>query len=289
MKKSIRAFVFVAVIAAGAALSGCSANYLDVQETRFETAKRLAAPSFMFEREIVADPFVLTTWERIHEKGGDATVYIEGDGVAWISKKEPSLDPTPRNPVSLHLATRDTSKNVIYLARPCQYSKLADEEKPCPMEYWTSGRFAPEVIKSVSMALDNIKARYDIHSFNLVGFSGGAAVAALVAAQRTDVATLRTVAGNLDHARLNQNHGVSAMEGSLNPAAIASQLANLPQHHFVSEWDEVVTPDIYDSYRTAMGPSTCSRSSLVREADHETGWVSIWPVLLKKPVDCSAQ
>lgn len=290
MKKSgftkFRMLCTVAVLAAGLGLGAC---YFDTTELRLETAKRIATPSFMLHRNIPAGQFMFTTYERVHQKGKPATVYIEGDGVAWVSKKRPSLDPTPRNPVALHLASRDMSPNVIYLARPCQFSGMTAEEAPCDTKHWTGERFSPEVIASMNAALENIKKKYDIPAFNLVGFSGGGAVAALLAAEREDVASLRTVAGNLDHEALNRMHGVSPMPRSLNAADVASQIAHIPQHHFIGEWDEVITPAVYDSFRAAAGPSTCMRSSMVREVDHETGWVNIWPTLLKAPLDCNKQ
>ena len=261
-------------------LSACVA--FDTMELRNETVKRLAMPSNMHNRVIHTPPFDLTAYERIHDQGGDATIYIEGDGLAWVSRSRPSMNPTPKNPVALHLATRDTSPNVIYLARPCQYTGLSTP-KPCPMKYWTSHRFAPEVIDSANAALDNIKAQYGIKRFNLVGFSGGGAVAALVAGKRNDVASLRTVGGNLDHARVNRNHNVSQMAGSLNAVDVAGSIAHIPQHHFIGNRDKVITPDIYDSFKAAAGPSSCMRSIMVKDADHETGWVSAWPTSAAMP------
>jgi hypothetical protein len=92
---------------------------------RLETAKRIATPSFMNERQIPGGPFLLTAWERVRRKGERATIYVEGDGLAWLGRRTPSLDPTPVNPVALHLASRDKGPNVIYLSRPCHYTKLA--------------------------------------------------------------------------------------------------------------------------------------------------------------------
>ncbi len=283
--KNLRTFCSAAVLVAGLGLSAC---YLDVGEMRLETVKRIATPSFMLHREIPAAPFMLTVYERIHQKGSAATVYIEGDGVAWISKRRPSLDPTPKNPVSLHLASHDSSHNVIYMARPCQYSKMI-EAGPCDPKYWTSDRFAPDVINSMDAALDNIKHKYGITEFNLVGFSGGGAVAALLTAERSDVATLRTVAGNIDHETLNRIHGVSQMPRSLNPVGVAASISDVPQHHFIGEWDEVVTPAVYDSFRRAAGASSCMRSSMVSKVNHETGWVNVWPELLAAPLDCLSE
>lgn len=266
-------------------LAACTMGQ-DIGFMRVETAKRLATPSFMFDRVIPAAPFALTVYERVREPGADATLYIEGDGQSWISKRMPSLDPTPTNPVALHLATRDNGPNVIYLARPCQYSKMLAPDTPCDTAWWTSKRLAPEVLAAMNAAIDNIKAHNNIRKFNLVGFSGGAGIAVLLAGERDDIASIRTVAGNLDHDLFASMHKISPMGGSINPITAAAKVANIPQHHFIGEWDEVVPTAIYDSFRAAAGPSTCMRSSMVAETTHEKGWVNKWPEMLQKPVDC---
>ncbi len=54
------------------------------------------------------------------------------------------------------------------------------------------------MVNSIHKTLDQIKTRYNASGFNLIGYSGGGAIAALVAADRNDILSLRTVAGNLD-------------------------------------------------------------------------------------------
>lgn len=282
-KKISRLFLFAAALATLSGLGGCT-----TLETRHDAAQDLAATTQMHKRSIDAAPFILTVYERVNQTGGVATIYIEGDGLAWLSKSNPSLNPTPTNPVALALAAKDNAPNVIYMARPCQYSGL-NTAKPCPAEYWTSKRFAPEVLRAMSRALDEIKARHNLRHFNLVGFSGGGAIAALLTARRNDVISLRTVAGNLDHARLNHNHNVSQMPGSLNPVDIAPAIAEIPQHHFIGALDKIVTPDIYGSFRAAAGSSNCMRSDIVKNASHEKGWIEQWSALLKRPIDCQVQ
>lgn len=275
-----RLFLFVAALLAP---NGCTSL-----ETRHDAAQNLAAGAHMNKRVIVTDPFIITVYERVSQTSDVATVYIEGDGLAWLSRSSPSLNPTPKNPVALALAKKDNAPNVIYMARPCQYSGLSTT-KPCPAQYWTSKRFAPEVLRSMSKALDEIKTRNKFRHFNLVGFSGGGAIAVLLTARRNDVISLRTVAGNLDHVRLNRNHNVSQMTGSLNPVSVASTIAHIPQHHFIGELDKVITPDIYGSFRDAARPSNCMRSSVIKNTSHEMGWVAQWPALLKASLDCRAQ
>lgn len=276
---------FTAFCALAALTLGLTACIQSQGDMRVETAKRLAMPSFMHNRVIPAAPFALTVYERVRKPGGDATVYIEGDGQAWLSRRSPSGDPTPVNPVALHLASRDDAPNVIYLARPCQYTKMLDGSA-CDNRYWMSARLSPEVLDSMDAALEDIKTRYNIRKFNLVGFSGGGGIAVLLGAERNDIASIRTAAGNLDHDLFTTMHGISPMDASVNPKTAAAKIAGIPQHHFIGGWDEVVPPAIYDSFRAAAGPSTCMRSSMVGEVTHEKGWVNKWPVLLKEPLDC---
>jgi hypothetical protein len=273
MKK--HALALSLLLLAGTQLGGCDKPTLSE-----EVADRIASPAWMVERAIPAGPFALDAFERMHTRHATADVYIEGDGKAWVSRKQISLDPTPVNPMALHLASKDGAENVAWLARPCQFTKLLDTNKPCDPVYWTSRRFSEEVLDAYNAALDEIKQRYDIESFNLIGFSGGGAVAAILAAQRDDVLTLRTVAGNLDHKAHSTIQNVSFLQGSLNPPDFAGRLRNIPQIHFIGGQDTVVPPAVLQSYLQAIGPSNCVQYKFVQEADHEVGWVDKWPELL---------
>ncbi len=287
-----RKFVLSAV--ALVSLAGCS-SFMESRET---LAKRIAYPVFMYERQIPAGDFNLMAWERVYKKGQPAHIYIEGDGLAWISPSEASMDPTPMNPVALNLAAMDKNPNVIYIARPCQFSgneiwrnalPKYNKAKNCPLKYWTSARYAPEVIASMSTALDEIKRRYQIPEFHLIGYSGGATVAALLAADREDVKSFRTVAGNLDPDTFTTIHDVTPLTESLNPIDRAAELRFIPQHHFIGGEDEVVPPVIYSSYKQAVSPSQCLATSFVPDAGHEYGWVDKWPEFLKRPLGCSSR
>lgn len=263
--------------------TGCAA----IMENREEIAKRIAHPAWMVKREIPADPFALTAFERVHKNNSEASLYIEGDGLAWLSRTEVSLDPTPKNPVALHLAAMDKSQNVIYLARPCQYSKLTNpSDGPCADKYWTSHRYGDVVLASYNSAMNEIKRRYGITQFHLTGFSGGGAIASLLAAQRSDVASLRTVAGNLDHVAHSDYHGVSRLNGSLNAVDVAEKLRSMPQRHFIGGQDTIVPPAVFYSYRDAIGDTPCLHYTLIQQANHQQGWANKWPELLAMPIAC---
>lgn len=266
-----------------ATLAGC-ASYPVMRE---DSVKRAATPVFMLERKIPSSLFIFEARERVYQRGQPATLYIEGDGFAYQDAETVSDNPTPLDPVALRLATQDGSPNVIWVARPCQYVKGWSKGKECPKDYWTTKRFAPEVLDSYNQALDNIKAHYGVPSFNLVGYDGGAAIAGILASQRKDILSLRTVAGNLDPKTTAQVHKHAYTEDSLTPIDFAPALATLPQRHFIGKMDRVTPPVVFNNFAQSMANAECLNVSLVDNADHVLGWAEQWKVLLGMPLDCA--
>ena len=101
-------------------LAGCAAGELFLD--RHGLADRIGATAGFVKTLVTAEPFLLTAYHRIAEPGEALTVYIEGDGQAWLSRSRLATDPTPTDPVALRLAALDPSPNVVYLARPCHYT-----------------------------------------------------------------------------------------------------------------------------------------------------------------------
>ena len=260
------------------ALAGCAALDRDMN------AEAIAKPAGLKRMAMKTDAFVLTAFVRIADPTAPVNVYIEGDGLAWLSRSEVSLDPTPKDALGLSLASVDLAPNVVYIARPCQFTARAKNPN-CAIPYWTSKRFAPEVIASMGQAVDLVAAQVPGQKINLVGYSGGGAVAVLVAASRKDVATIRTVAGNLDHAEVNRLHGVSPLSGSLNAIDVAAGLARIPQIHWSGGADTTVPPAIAERFRQASG-SSCVVARTVAGATHETGWRERWRELLREAPSC---
>ena len=265
-------------------LGGCIATTFP--HMRAETAQRIASPAWMIKRDISASPFYLRAYERIHNRGGVAHLYIEGDGSEYTSPSEWKNNPTPKDPIALHLASKDRAENVIYLARPCQYTGMNSMASECDKKYWNEERFSEEVMVSFSAALDDIAKRYNITGFHLIGYSGGAAIATLLGSNREDILSIRTVAGVLDHKAHSVATGKNTLDNSLNPVHEASSLTKMPQYHFVGGQDEIVPPSVLHSYLQSMPPSNCVQTMLVQEAGYADGWVNKWPELLKLPVTC---
>jgi len=262
-------------------LGGCIGTTYPYMRT--ETAQRIAAPAWMIKRDVTAEPFLLRAYERIHDRGGVAHLYIEGEETGELL-----TDATPLNPVALHLASKDKADNVIYLARPCQYTGMVSPAEKCDSRFWNESQFSQTVLDAYNRALDDIALRYNIRSFDVIGYSGGAAIATLLAAQRDDITSLRTVAGILDNDAYTQEAQLPAMGDSLNPVTQAVVLTKMPQYHFIGGRDGTVPPAVLHSYLQSMPPSKCVQTMLIQEADHENGWVDKWPELLELPVTCYA-
>ncbi len=204
------------------------------------------------------------------------TVYIEGDGLAWRTSSQPSADPTPVKPLALHLALAQPKGNAAYLARPCQY--LADQPN-CQRRYWTDARFAEEVITAMEQAVEQLKAQAKARQLVLVGYSGGAAVALLLAARRDDVGLVVTVAGNLDHAKWTAYHRVSPLRRSLNPLDQRAALSAVKQLHLVGEQDRIVPPALAQAYMLAFPGTAPQRLLSVPGYDHSCCWQQDWKQL----------
>jgi dienelactone hydrolase len=258
-------------------MTGCAA--LPSRQDRQKLADELAAPKGWHASVIATDSFDIQSYGPKASRD-TLTVYIEGDGFAWVTASTPSDDPTPRDPVALRMALAQPHGTAAYLARPCQYTLAGSATaRPCPQRYWTTARFAEPVVQAESQALDELKRRHGASRLVLVGYSGGGAVAALLAARRADVVALITVAGNLDHLAWTSLHGIRPLEASLNPIDQAGRLARLRQWHLVGEQDRVVPADLVRAF-VARQDSDAQATVIVEPGfGHACCWAQQWPRL----------
>lgn len=226
----------------------------------------IKAPDSFVYQEISGKNFDLVTWQKITSADAVYKVYIEGDGYAFNSHGMPSSDPTPKGELMRELAFNDNSPNVIYLARPCQY-KLG---RSCSTRYWTTARFAPEVIQDEYVA---IKKTINNRPVILIGFSGGAQIAGILAANTDlNVKKIITIAGNLDHKAWTKYHHLPDLTGSLNAADFKTKLNSIPQKHYIGEKDKVIPPIL--TQNLIDNPKLIVK---VKGASHNKGWDIIYP------------
>lgn len=262
-----------------ALLAGCA--QLPEPSTRATQAAQMAAAAGWQPQRLVTDDFVLQAFLPARPPPADTlTVYIEGDGLAWVDSSTPSLDPTPLQPLALQLALRD-GQAAAYLARPCQYTM--DSDPHCRQAYWTSHRFAPEVIRAGNQALDALKQSFAARRLILVGYSGGGAVATLLAARRHDVLRLITIAAPLDHQAWTARDQLTPLAASLNPADDWAALQSLPQRHYAGGRDQVVGADIARAYAARFPLSRRPPVVVIDDFDHHCCWLARWPALKTAP------
>lgn len=188
-------------------------------------------------------------------KSETLNIFIEGDG---------------KPGVALELA-RSTGGNSVYLARPCQYLE-GSRYNSCGKAVWTSHRYSQTVIDSMDRAITAMKLRFAAKSVRLIGFSGGGAVASIIASKRQDVALLVTVAGNLDHKRWTDYNAAQPLDGSLNPIDFSVALESVPQIHLIGERDDVVPGSVLTSYLSRLTKLDNVKSHIIVGANHTCCW-----------------
>lgn len=227
------------------------------------------------------DFYLLAATPQPHTTHSQLVVYLEGDGLAWINLTRISNDPTPINPIALQLALKHPSNNAVYLARPCQYvmhknAVSGSSALNCTPNTWTNARFSEEVTRATNAAIEQLKQQAQAQSLVLVGYSGGATLALLVAARRDDVQHIITVAGNLDHQAWTQLHNISPLTESLNPADYRAALQTIPQIHFVGKDDKNTPPELANTFLNKFAQRSHQDLRIIPHFDHQCCWVKEW-------------
>lgn len=216
---------------------------------------------------VPASPYVIASWHKIASPGETLKVYIEGDGNAFDSRGQPTDNPTPKNTFWRQVAAGDPSPNVAYVGRPCQYLQAGG----CSQKDWTSGRFSPDVVDSMSYVIQGLQKKARAKQVVLIGYSGGAQIAGLTAVHQPDrVAQIITVAGVLDPDAWTTYHGDAPLSDSLNLKNYFPVFQTIPQHHYVGGRDSVVPPVLTQEFIKDE-----SLITFVPRATHNKGWNSI--------------
>ena len=199
-------------------------------------------------------------------------IYIEGDGSPWQRGSVIADDPTPKQPLLLHLMAQDTSK-ALYLGRPCYFG--LSRQAACTRDDWTFDRYSPKIIKSMVHAANTYISDYQIKDITLIGHSGGGALAVLMADKIPGVNKVITIAANLDTTRWTKYHGYLPLEGSLNPMKEAN-LFNREHIHYAGSKDTAVPVEIIAAFVKKHGGTL----KVIPEFTHHCCWQTIWPEVL---------
>ena len=252
-------------------LLGCatpSENFLQyADELRFRQEIITGSP---FQHRIFVNQLAYNT-----EILKEVHIYLDGDGTPWLSSNRRADDPTARKPLILELMTKDPAASIL-LGRPCYYG--LNNSPPCNDEFWTSQRYSESIVGSMASAIETWAKTKKIETMILIGYSGGGALAALLASRLTKVTAIVTVAANLDVEAWNRHHGYRSLPASLNPAADARIPPRVRQIHLAGLQDRNVPPEIIEAFSLSQ---TNSLYVPMPNFDHVCCWPENWSQILK--------
>ena len=250
----------------------CSSNILTPNERKQTAINLYSNNKNIVQKDIQTSQFNLFSLQDMQRNCSNIKIFVEGDGLSWISRTTISPNPTPITPVGLKLMLSDDKSSCkIYLARPCQYI----DSNMCEEKYWTSHRFNEKIIQSYDEALSNLKKDFPNSKFDLLGYSGGGAVVTLIASKRDDINSITTIAGNLDIDEWTKIQKITPLDGSLNPANFSKNLENIKQHHLLGTEDNVVPKEVFFSYLDKF-ENKSNISYSFYEATHGCCWEDVY-------------
>jgi hypothetical protein len=204
-------------------------------------------------------------------------VFIEGDGSPWADDGTVAArDPTPLRPLALELAAR-TPHSVLYLGRPCYFH--AHTDTACSPDLWTSARYSRQIVDSMAAATNRYAASGGFAHVILIGYSGGGALAILMAPQVPATRAVITIAANLDVASWVRLHGYLPLQGSLDPATQPPLSSSIEQRHLIGGRDANVPESLNARYLQTLGADRIWRYPTF---DHVCCWVQQWPAILQR-------
>lgn len=255
---------------------GCSTESV----SRLQSARQVVQLT-QFKEEIDQQSLPVKVWSQISDPHQSVHVYIEGDGHAWNQGGRPSLDPTPRNPVALQLATADSHPNIIYLARPCQFVPLP--QRSCHYSLWTEERFSPRVVARLLAVLG--RRITEDQPVLLIGFSGGANIAIQMAAKLNAVEGIVTVAGNLDDRIFAAYHRLPVPQYGENRELLTG-LSIVPQLHLSGRLDQIIPPQLTAQMLKEVQSSACVATQVQSGATHRGPWAIPWALFEQRRKEC---
>ncbi len=203
-------------------------------------------------------------------------IYLDGDGSPWLGETRVSDDPTPRRPYALELMALDSARSA-YVGRPCYHGQQTEEA--CEPTLWTHRRYSPQVVDSLAAAILRLVGQGPSDDLILIGYSGGGALAMLLAHHLDQTRAVVTIAANLDTDAWTEHHGYSPLQGSSNPARLPPLSPSIRQLHLAGGRDQRVPAEIVEAVSEGQ---PASQFLLYPDFDHTCCWTQVWPEVLSR-------
>jgi len=201
------------------------------------------------------------------------TIFIEGDGSPMLEDRVVK-DPTARQPIALPLMLGFNGPALL-VGRPC-YHALADVR--CTWRDWTLGRYSAAVVDSMATVIRRQSQELDARELRLVGYSGGGALAVLIAERLDNVRAVVTIAANLDTDAWAAEHGYTPLSESLNPAR-SERAHPWTEMHLQGARDRNVP---IATTRAYFERHPQARYETLEKYDHSCCWVEDWASLQRR-------
>ena len=212
-------------------------------------------------REAQTEHFTIPVWEKAPlQSNKTIRFYISGNG-----------NPTPKEPVALNLAEKDSFRNIVVLSRPCQYA----DSKLCSNSAIDGvGQYSPEIIKELEEIVVYYIQKYKSPNIEFVAYDGGAPIAFSLASQIGRVQKIVTIAGILDlDAYVNKNN-LPAFQNAQNPIKMTNRVTQIPQIHFVGGKDEITTRGMAERFVSKLKDPLSAVVKVAPNMGHD-GWEKI--------------
>ena len=176
-------------------LFGCSSD-----QARINKAFDLAQQNNYMPEIISSSQFPIQIFYQAHNSN-HAVIYLEGDGLVINSHGGVALNPTPTDPMALRLASVDKRRvTKIVINRPFHYITSdhsdSDSDSDSDSRYWTTSRYAHEVIQSILEVIQNCQKQFHFKTIEIIAYSGGASVALLLGPHLENIERITSFAGN---------------------------------------------------------------------------------------------
>ncbi len=255
-----------AVIFTALFLLSCSSDQIRINKA-FDLAKKNHYQASIIHTSI----FPIQIFYQAH-KSKHAIIYLEGDGLVINKYGEVAMNSTPTDPIALRLACADDRKlTKIVIHRPYHYIKDPNANS----RYWTTARYAPEVIKSIAETIKNCQQQFSFSTMELVAYSGGASVALLLAPHLQNLQRITSFAGNLDHKDWTSYHNTNPLFESLDPLENKKILGEISQIHFLGTNDANTTVDLGLKYKQNINSDRVVITP-IDGFEHDSDWPSVW-------------
>jgi dienelactone hydrolase len=261
----------------GFALLGAACHLIGGCQNVSERAALTAAHGGLTAELVRGQAFQHEIYFRADSVGEPLFVFIEGDGLPWRDGgMRIAEDPTPHRPLALALAAQ-TPGSVLYVGRPCHFQ--ARRDTACSAALWTSERYSAAVVASMAAVVNRVSADRQSSRVIMIGYSGGGALAVLMAPSVRGAAAVVTLAANLDIDAWVRWHGYLPLRGSLSPATEPPLSDSIAQWHLVGDQDQEVPPSVSLRYLERLSPDLTWHFA---SFDHICCWSEQWPAISKR-------